>query len=263
MESFHPFPRLPKELRLEIWRHGLPEPRLINFNLMIHNIRRRRFVDRDLFWTAQSTPLSQCLRLVNCEARDVFNEAYHLMVLRKEGNQHGTSILQVDHTMDTMYFGSQIPEQQGIDADVDDSSCLFIRGELRWPGRTKVQRIALNLNIMQKFSLGRHEFYLGFSLLVVDPSTYAVGLIEQVLSAFPALKVLNLVVNPEFQGPRVMVDLLGSPEYDSWVKLHGPGPVWIPETLATLNSQRTAKERLKIVLTIFQSLPGAAGNPVS
>jgi hypothetical protein len=28
--TFHPFPRLPKELRLQIWKHALPEPRTLD-----------------------------------------------------------------------------------------------------------------------------------------------------------------------------------------------------------------------------------------
>ena len=76
--EFHCFSKLPKEIRQEIWRFALPEPRFIELTARNqerpHRIYRRAGKATEVLWTALSPPL--LLLNVNHEARQTTLESY-------------------------------------------------------------------------------------------------------------------------------------------------------------------------------------------
>lgn len=93
--GFHLFPRLPPELRRKIWRHGLPAPRVVNFDFI------SRFRNPPPHFETNYGPPS--LLHVCRESREVALESYELVFKSK-----GTSrAFYFDLRRDTLCFTMQ------------------------------------------------------------------------------------------------------------------------------------------------------------
>lgn len=83
--SFHLFPRLPKELRLQIWEEVLPEPRIVQFQLddPANVVLDGRLADRMM--KAWPGSVRQDQLLACCESKAVFKKNYkHLVLIESE-----------------------------------------------------------------------------------------------------------------------------------------------------------------------------------
>jgi hypothetical protein len=68
-DTFHPFERLPTELRLKIWKNALPGPRIVEIDV------GRKGMKRGSPLTVESLPLLQ----VNFESRELCSKAYQII----------------------------------------------------------------------------------------------------------------------------------------------------------------------------------------
>jgi len=86
--QFHPFPRLPSELRIKIWKYTFPEPRVVP-------VRYNRAVQQ---YTSTSEP--PALLHVCAESRSLFLDTYTNLILAPRYK----SAIFVDFTCDTIFF---------------------------------------------------------------------------------------------------------------------------------------------------------------
>jgi hypothetical protein len=115
--TFHSFPRLPKELRLDIWKLALPDPRIIEFSLKTRNIHALTkgpdwvapapWMQVNWHWAADGEKLNTSLARTSAEAREVFNEAYDTVkaIDRGDGNPMSTTA-RIDYRRDVIYLSN-------------------------------------------------------------------------------------------------------------------------------------------------------------
>ncbi|CZS99615.1 uncharacterized protein RAG0_07943 [Rhynchosporium agropyri] len=90
MDTFYLFPTLPSELRIKIWRHTFPSPRIIP-------IRFNRFSQQYVSDNAPPSSLHVC-----SQSRSIFLETYTNLIL----SPRYTSTVFIDFTQDTIFFDS-------------------------------------------------------------------------------------------------------------------------------------------------------------
>jgi hypothetical protein len=251
---FHPFPRLPQELRLEIWEQALPSPRIIDLRYKCLNMDNFEWETQ---WVANCTPVSQSLKYVNKEAREVFYQAYKTMAVLYENDKwSSTAMTEVDYGRDTAYFSVHIPERSkiivaGSSPSWDDTLDYTLDTTVKWCGKLKT--VALDLAILQKPFYRRSKMYGGFNALLFDPKARVNGVIEDVLAVFPALERLYFVIDTTTDAPRAMVDPLDSEDYRRWHDRHGSLMKldWMPSVVASLQENQGKGKPLEIGLKIF------------
>lgn len=261
--TFHPFPRLPKELRLDVFKLALPEPRIIecrfaNYPYLGIQGDSLPTPGDNCVWVANA-PLTSHLQLVSSEARDVFLQTYTIVSLADESNsgQDWKPTTAVDFNRDTLYFKTYDwgRRTSGIEGFV-----FIERGVALWAD--KVKTVALDLAIMEEISPVRP--YAGYKALYFYPDVRAVGIIEKVLGTFPSLEQLYLVIDgkdPQTEAPRRMVNPMDSDYYACWHELSGRHRAinWIPNTVAALQAKRNATIPLKINLKLLVNRSSPCG----
>lgn len=254
---FHPFPRLPQELRLDIWQKALPDPRIIELRFMYLNDQNitdwRDWHCPTQEWVASSTSLSRSLFRANKEAREVFLKAYKIMdVVSDEPGQSRASTIEVDYERDVFYVTANIPERSNSPATE------LLHDQTMWFKRLK--RVAVDLTIMQKGFYRQLGIYTGFAAFKFDPSARALGVVEDALAMFPALEQLYFTVDTATGTSRLLVDLMDSEEYTRWYQAHSLQipPEWIPGVATAINSKRDQSNPLEIALKILIDLPGSS-----
>lgn len=104
--SFHLFSTFPLEIRRQIWKECLPEPRIIDLELM--NSKHQRLNNRIVrcggpwFWATKSKTFLPTLQ-VSKEAREFTLESYKPTNIRTGHGLHPTSTIYVDFKRDTLY----------------------------------------------------------------------------------------------------------------------------------------------------------------
>jgi hypothetical protein len=88
IDEFHLFSSLPLELRIKIWQHAFPGPRIVA-------VRYNRIMDRYI-----SDTLPPALLHASSESRNVFLSRYENLIISAS---HGSSIF-VDFEADTVFF---------------------------------------------------------------------------------------------------------------------------------------------------------------
>jgi hypothetical protein len=236
---FHHFPLLPKELRVQIWKEALPEPRVIELKLVdkLHPTLYTWQVpkdDNEFVWKTTSPPISIPLLRVSREARLATLEWYENRGLYYHGTDTWTCVY-VDFSRDTFYL------------NIDENVHLIvgfegwdISSDLYWA--TKAQNLAVNLGIFGERNIGEIPRYARFEQLWT-PEGQAV-VIQEFLDLFqnlPALKELNFVLdgrNPIFGGPVEIIE--PTAEFEDYWEPDGRtlASAWIPDTLSELHRQR-------------------------
>lgn len=252
--TFHPFPRLPKELRLDIFKLALPEPRIVEcrFANYSHLGTREQPLPApgdDCVWVANA-PLTSHIQLVSSEARHVFLQTYTIVPLADEsnGSQDWKPTTAVAFDRDTLYFKTYDSGRRTSGIEVFD---FVQRGVAPWAD--KVKTVALDLAIMEETGA---RPYAGYRAMFFYPDVRTVGIMEKILGTFPALEQLYLVIDgkdPRTEAPRRMVDPMDSDDYACWHELSGRHRAmnWIPNTVAALQAKRNARIPLKINLKLF------------
>ncbi|KAE9362754.1 hypothetical protein N431DRAFT_450218 [Stipitochalara longipes BDJ] len=145
LTTFHLFPTLPIDLRLEIWQLCHPPPRNVIISFPQNRRTRARTWDWDKQWIFPSLPYSQFVTLlINHESRDFFLSHYQLIfadfpsdeVKKKEGRKAGwyfnpkkDSLCFGDGVRGLRWFMTTFPEEaiwsrlRYMDVDVD--RCAF------------------------------------------------------------------------------------------------------------------------------------------
>ena len=108
-QTFHLFPLLPKELRLQIWKHALPTPQILDLALT----HRERGNEGKILgpgwvglcnWTTKTPPSHPQLPYVNQEARGVFLDSYTRTSISDQAIPSLGRHVWIDHSRDTLYF---------------------------------------------------------------------------------------------------------------------------------------------------------------
>ncbi|KAH9219299.1 hypothetical protein DL95DRAFT_485448 [Leptodontidium sp. 2 PMI_412] len=140
-EGFPMFPKLPKELRIEIWKKALPGPRTIN------TTRRPEFISRFNATSGSSHNCLLTLRSVCRESIDVVSKRYEAIPFS-------------NFALATTYFPHLAPANGFILVDNKQDAVHFEAQAIRhcinqWNGREETRKI---------FSLTKHLPEAGFSL---------------------------------------------------------------------------------------------------
>ncbi|KAE9368099.1 hypothetical protein N431DRAFT_429311 [Stipitochalara longipes BDJ] len=107
--TFHLFPLLPKELRLQIWTHALPPPQVLDLALT-HRERgdEGRILNRGWValcnWTTKTPPEHSQLPYVNQEARQVFLDSHVQTSISDQAIPSLGRHVWIDYSRDTLYF---------------------------------------------------------------------------------------------------------------------------------------------------------------
>ena len=237
--TFHPFPLLPKELRLEIWKLALPDPRVIELSLLRSDYPLRlpqryyRASRGAWWWVASASPTTFPLIRTNAEARSIALASYERCEIlnRNDTVRHP---MYINFSKDTIFVTRDA---------VDDLKEVLVGSHRRvrfmnW--RTKVRNLALPLDILER------PGYLRAALIPgpepADPKGFkeATRYIADIVRTFPGLKDLSLVIdarNPGFGGDAEIIE--STSEHEDYEEPEGRelASSWIPEVLAGLASE--------------------------
>ena len=206
--KFHVFPDLPQEVRLQIWKHALPPPRLIEIHFSNKNnptIQNHYdwYFQGKWIWSSSPIPRSSLLDAVD-EARRVLLESYEQVSISNEVESSFPSTF-IDFARDTLLL-----KRLAIDCLFDMASeyNASIR-KFPVPGWvSQVQNLAV---ITQGYSAWAPDWamapFLGLSVVrnQVQNQEQDVDFLISVFETFPRLKLLFLVID----GRKPGIDIKG------------------------------------------------------
>ncbi|EPE29431.1 hypothetical protein GLAREA_00591 [Glarea lozoyensis ATCC 20868] len=131
MATFHPFMRLPSELRIKIWRYNFPGPRVVA-------VRYARGQNR--YVSDRAPPV---LLHVSSESRSVFLSTYEALILSPS---HDSSVF-IDFERDTLFFDHLNCSPRG-DLALDLASS---------PQRDKIIQCAIDAQLWEVLRVFRHD----------------------------------------------------------------------------------------------------------
>ncbi|KAG4422244.1 hypothetical protein IFR04_004624 [Cadophora malorum] len=194
--AFTVFSLLPKELRLEIWKRALPEPRLIEMTFIDREWPLRRLLTRRdqpgaWVWVATTNDISLPLLRVNAEARSLTLGSYTLVQICTQTHSIGQQIY-IDFYRDTIYFARYSQERlfdvlDGRFAEIQHTGMLT----------SKARSLAINLGSLSKGPWNWDpDTYPGVEhLSSAEGRTDASKLFVKMFRSFPKLRELFVVVD--------------------------------------------------------------------
>jgi hypothetical protein len=196
--EFHAFSDLPKEIRLQIWKHALPSPRLIEIffsnknDPTIQNHYGWHFKG-EWIWASSPIPRSSLLDVVD-EARRVLLESYEQVSISNEVESNSSTIF-VDFARDTLLL-----KRLAIDCLVDMAS--------EWNASIRKFPVPGWVSQVQNLAVITHGYrswapdwamspFLGLSAVrnQVKNQEKDVDFLISVFETFPRLKLLCLVID--------------------------------------------------------------------
>lgn len=236
---FHQFPLLPKELRVQIWKNALPEPRIIELNL-IDKLHPTLYLwqthgedDNEFVWETASPPINIPLLRASREARLATLESYENKGIYYHGTNTWTYVY-VDFSRDTFYLNrdEHMHVMCGFAMDIPE--------DLYWTAR--VQNLAVNLGMFAIRNIGEIPRYSRFEQFwTPEGQADVIRDLLDIFENFPALKKFNFALdgrNPIFGGPVEIIE--PTAEFEDYWEPDGRtlASAWIPDTLSELHRQR-------------------------
>lgn len=207
--EFHAFPDLPNEIRLQIWKHALPSPRLIEIHFSnkndptIQNQYGWHFKG-EWIWESSPIPRSSLLDVVD-EARHVLLEFYEQVSISNEVESNPSSSY-IDFGRDTILL-----RRLAIDCLVDMAS-EYNASIRKFPVPGWVSQVQNFAVITQGYRSFAPDWpvspFLGLSAVSNQSKSQEqdVDFLISVFETFPRLKLLFLVID----GRKPGVDANGS-----------------------------------------------------
>ncbi|PVH74001.1 hypothetical protein DL98DRAFT_40963 [Cadophora sp. DSE1049] len=235
-QTFHPFPLLPKELRMEIWKLALPDPRITELSFMctddpLRLPRRYRRTSRGAWsWMATATPITFPLIHINVEARAYALSTYELCGIPNQSDPTRHPMY-IDFSKDTIFITREAQDRLG------EVLVGNYRGVRFTNWRSKVRNLAVPLAVLRKSQYSRAALIPGPG--PADPNGYeeATQYLAATIRTFPNLQDLSLVIdgrNSGFGGDVEMIE--PTSEHEDYEVSEGRelASCWIPEVLEKL-----------------------------
>jgi hypothetical protein len=115
LTSFHLFPQLPLELRLQIWEEAIPSPRILHIKETAPSSDPGSYDHQRRNWTTTAQVPPPSMLLVNHESFDVASKYYELAFPTKKDVQYpqqGCSRTWIDFQRDVVYIDRQSFKQR-------------------------------------------------------------------------------------------------------------------------------------------------------
>ncbi|CZR67701.1 uncharacterized protein PAC_17600 [Phialocephala subalpina] len=246
--TFHLFPNLPKELRLQIWTCSLhPKPRIIDIELKnnqgVQSTKFGQSPNGPWRCSSKSTNIGIIpLFRVNHEARTAALEAFERTTIRTwNGNLYQGSYIDFSH--DTPYITSYVLSRLLASQRTSIHNHREVLDSTSWT--SKIQHLAISLNYMLST---RPSIFRGYShypkfgeLLNPENRRYTAGKLLNIFQSFPALRTLSLVIDGRHEGIGGEDQLVDpSMEYEDFYEpeCRELASAWIPDALEAVRVQK-------------------------
>jgi hypothetical protein len=149
-ESFHPFPRLPSEIQIRIWKLAMPEP-------------------RKMYVKVNYIPWKKCappaLLRVNTQSREVAQEVFRLCILPSCGPQK--AIYMGPH--DVVYFLKWFNRNVRVHSARPKNASIFAPYKMQFAGKTfKFSTKTLRIDYLAQLSMYAADNYEGLRKNTLD-----------------------------------------------------------------------------------------------